>query len=173
MRPMSMEPAGSPGGSIEGAGAGAGDTGAGLDVSWASGSDAGTAGEGASFDLSMAVSQLASNSSDLRIMLKLLVAQLAEALGDRISVERTGRFRKSDEIKSVRISLGDDTLEAVVDGGTVRCTIGHSSGGIRIRSEQVGMDVWLTRLLTTLQSEAAHSEQTRLALENIVIGGQS
>ncbi len=55
----------------------------------------------------------------------------------------------------------------------MRCSIGHSSGGIRIRSEQVGMDAWLTRLLTTLQSEAANSEQTRLALENIVIGDQS
>jgi hypothetical protein len=156
MRSMSMEPAGSPGGSIEGAGAG---TGAGS--------------EDAAFDLSMAVSQLASNSTDLRIMLKLLVAQLSDALGDRISVERAGRFRKFDEIKSVRIALGDDTLEAVVEGGTVRCTIGHSSGGIRIRSEKVGIDVWLTRLLTTLQAEAANSEQTRLALENIVIGGQS
>jgi hypothetical protein len=145
-----MEPAGSPGGSVEGTGS-----------------------SGAAFDLSMAVSQLASNSTDLRIMLKLLVAQLSEVLGDRIAVERAGRFRKSDEIKSVRIVLGDDALEALVDGGSVRCSIGHSSGGIRIRSEQVGMDVWLTRLLTTLQSEAAHSEQTRLALENIVIGDQS
>jgi hypothetical protein len=152
MRPMSIEPAGSPGGSIEGAGD----------------------GTDASFDLSMAVAQLASNGTDLRIMLKLLVSQLSDALGSRITVERAGgRFRKSDEIKSVRISLGDDTLEAAVDGGTVRCTIGHSSGGIRIRSEQVGMDVWLTRLLTTLQAEAVNSEQTRLALENIVIGGQS
>jgi hypothetical protein len=174
MRPMSMEPAGSPGGSIEGAENG---TGAGLDPSWTSGIASGAemdgGGDGASFDLSMAVSQLASNSSDLRLMLKLLVGQLSDALGDRISVERAGRFRKSDEIKSVRISLGDDTLEAVVDGGTVRCTIGHSSGGIRIRSEKVGIDAWLTRLLTTLQSEAASSEQTRQALENIVIGGQS
>ena len=160
MRPMSMEPAGSPGGSIEGADAGFG-----------AGADAG-AGD-AAFDLSMAVSQLATNSTDLRIMLKLLVSQLSEALGNRIVVERAGRFRKSDEIKSVRITLGDDALEANVEGGSVRCSIGHSSGGIRIRSEQVGMDVWLTRLLTTLQSEAAHSEQTRLALENIVIGGQS
>ena len=152
MRSMSMEPAGSPGGSIEGA----------------------QDGTDASFDLSMAVSQLASNSTDLRIMLKLLVSQLSDALGSRIAVERAGgRFRKTDEIKSVRISLGDDTLEAAVDGGTVRCSIGHSSGGIRIRSEQVGMEVWLTRLLTTLQSEAVNSEQTRLALENIVIGGQS
>jgi hypothetical protein len=153
-----MEPAGSPGGSIEGTEDGAA-TGAGS--------------EDAAFDLSMAVSQLASNSTDLRIMLKLLVAQLSDALGGRITVERAGRFRKSDEIKSVRISLGDDTLEAAVDGGTVRCTIGHSSGGIRIRSEQVGMDAWLTRLLSTLQAEAAQSEQTRQALENIMIGGQS
>ena len=149
---MSMEPAGSSGGPLE---------------------DAGTGSSDASFDLSMAVSQLASNSTDLRIMLKLLVAQLSEALGGRIAVERARRFRKAEEIKSVRITLGDDTLEALVDGGSVRCSIGHSSGGIRIRSEQVGMDAWLTRLLSTLQSEAAHSDQTRLALENIVIGGQS
>ena len=130
-----------------------------------------TGSGGAAFDLSMAVSQLASNSTDLRIMLKLLVSQLAEVLGDRITVERAGRFRKSDDIKSVRIILGDDALEAVVEGASVRCSIGHSSGGIRIRSEQVDMAQWLTRLLTTLQSEAAHSEQTRVALEQIVIGG--
>ena len=55
----------------------------------------------------MAVSPLQSNSTDLRIMLKLLVAQLADVLGDRIVVERAGgRFRKSDEIKSVQITLG-------------------------------------------------------------------
>jgi hypothetical protein len=148
MPPMAIEPAGPP-------------------------SESEAPGGAAAFDLSMAVSQLASNSTDLRIMLKLLVSQLSDALGSRIVVERAGRFRKSDEIKSVRIALGDDTLEAVVDGGTVRCSIGHSSGGIRIRSEQVPMDEWLTRLLSTLQAEAAHSEQTRMALENIVIGGQT
>jgi hypothetical protein len=121
----------------------------------------------------MAVSQLASNDTDVRIMLKVLVAQLADVLGDRMVVERAGRFRKSDEIKSVHVTLGDDTLEAAVEGATVRCTVGHSSGGIRIRSQQVGMDGWLTRLLSALQSEAANSERTRLALENLVIGGPS
>jgi hypothetical protein len=132
-------------------------------------------GEGGdAFDLSMAISSLQSNSTDSRMMLKLLVAQLAEVLGGRISVERSGgRFRKSDEIKSVQVVLGDDTLRADVDGATVRCSIGHASGGIRIRSEQVGMDAWLTRLLTILHNEASHSEQTRLALENIVIGESS
>jgi hypothetical protein len=153
MRSMSMEPAGSP---ADDAVAGAG---------------ASPAEEGAAFDLSLAVAQLASSGTDVRMMLKLLVSQLSDVLGDRMAVERAGRFRKSDEIKSVRIALGDDTLEAVVEGASVRCSIGHSSGGVRIRSDQVSMDGWLTRLLATLQSEAAHSEQTRAALENIVIGG--
>jgi hypothetical protein len=131
-------------------------------------------GGGSAFDLSMAVSSLQSNSTDSHLLLKLLVAQLAEVLGGRLVVERAGgRFRKSEAIKSVQITLGDDTLRADVDGATVRCSIGHASGGIRIRSEQVGMDAWLTRLLSILQSEASHSEQTRLALENIVIGESS
>ena len=154
MRPMSMEPMGSPG---DDAGAVVG---------------ASPPTEDPAFDLSMAVSQLASNTTDARIMLKLLASQLADALGDRLEVERAGgRFRKSDEIKCVRVLLGDDTLEAVVEGATVRCSIGHSSGGIRIRSQQVAMGEWLTRLLSALQSEAAASERTRLALENLVIGG--
>ena len=135
-------------------------------------SEGAAAGDGA-FDLSTAVSQLASNNTDVRIMLKVLVSQLADVLGDRMVVERARRFRKSDEVRSVRVSLGDDTLEAVVEGATVRCTIGHSSGGIRIRSQQVSMDEWLTRLLSALQSEAANSERTRAALENLVIGGTS
>ena len=129
---------------------------------------------GDAFDLDMAVSQLASNSTDSRIMLKLLIVQLSGVLGDRISVEHAGgRFRKSSEVKTVQITLGDDTLRAEVEGATVRCSVGHASGGIRIRSEQVGMDAWLTRLLTILKNEATHSEQTRLALENIVIGESS
>jgi hypothetical protein len=132
------------------------------------------AARGDAFDLDMAVSQLSSNSTDSRIMLKLLVRQLADVLGNRIAIERAGgRFRKSDEIKSVQIAMGDDTLRADVDGPLVRCTIGHASGGIRIRSEQVTMEAWLTRLLSILHNEASHSEQTRLALENIVIGESS
>jgi hypothetical protein len=129
---------------------------------------------GDGFDLELAISSLQSNSTDVRIMLKVLAEQLAGVLGDRMQIERAGgRFRKSDEIKSMQIVLGDDTLRAEVEGATVRCSIGHASGGIRIRSEQVGMDAWLARLLSTLHNEATHSEQTRVALERIVIGETS
>jgi hypothetical protein len=126
------------------------------------------------FNLELAVSALASNATDVRIMLKLLVNELASALSGRLSVERGGGLlRRSEEIKAVQVVLGNDVLRADVDGASVRCTIGHSSGGIRIRSEQVDMGTWLERLLGALQSEATQSETTRLALENIMIGGTS
>jgi hypothetical protein len=126
------------------------------------------------FDLDLAVSALASNSTDVRIMMKLLVNGLAATLGGRLTVERQGsRLRKSEEIKTVQVNLGEDVLRAEIDGASVRCTIGHSSGGIRIRSDQVDMGTWLKRLLGALQAEAAQSESTRLALENIMIGDTS
>ena len=123
-------------------------------------------------ELDMAAAALRANSTDGPMMLKVLVGQLGDVLGGRLVVERAGgRFRRSDEIRSVRVSMGDDELRAEVDGPTVRCTVGHSSGGIRIRSAPVTLEEWLKRLLQGLQTEAAHSESARQALERIVIGG--
>ena len=129
---------------------------------------------GESFDMELAAAQLRADSSDVRILVKVLVDQLADALGPRLRVERAGgRFRKSDEIKALTITMEDDQFDAVVDGAVLRCTIGHSSGGIRIRSEKVDLDTWLGRLLAVLKAEADHSQAVRQALENIVIGGNS
>jgi hypothetical protein len=129
---------------------------------------------GESFDMELAAAQLRADSSDVRILVKVLVDQLADALGPRLRVERSGgRFRRSDEIKSLTITMEDDQFDAVVDGAVLRCTIGHSSGGIRIRSEKVDLDTWLGRLLAVLKAEADHSQAVRQALENIVIGGNS
>jgi len=131
-------------------------------------------GDDEAFDFDMAAATLQSNSADVHMMLRLLVKQLGDVLGKRLAVERSGGLlRRSDEIRSVELTMGDDVLRADVDGDSVRCTVGHSSGGIRIRNEQVGMDEWLRRLLQGLQAEAHHSERARVALENIVIGGAS
>ena len=123
-------------------------------------------------DLELAAASLRADGTDVRILVKVLADRLSDALGPRLEVQKSGgRFRKSDRPASIRISLDDDQFEAVVDGTSVRCTIGHSSGGIRIRSEKVDVDVWLARLLAVLKAEAAHSQSVRQALEGIVIGG--
>jgi hypothetical protein len=89
-----------------------------------------------------------------------------------MTVQRAGgRFRKSQDIRSLAIDLGDDQYLAEVDGDTIRCSVGHLSGGIRIRTEKVGLDVWLPRLLAGLQEAAGESQAVRLALEGMVAGG--
>lgn len=124
------------------------------------------------YDLDLATASLLSDGNDIEMLLRVLVNQLTEALGDRLSVEREGgMFRKSDKIKAVDVTLGSDGYRAEVHKGQVTATIGHSSGGIRIRSERVSMDQWVRRLLESLRAEAAHSQTARQALENIVIGG--
>jgi hypothetical protein len=126
-----------------------------------------------SFDLELAAASLRANSSDTRILMKVLADQLAAALGPRMTVQRAGsRFRKSDQVRSLRIVLDDDEFEAEVDADSLGCSIAHSSGGIRIRSQKVGVDEWLSRLLAALKTEAAHSQSVREALEGIVIGGE-
>ena len=127
-----------------------------------------------SFDLELAAASLRADASDVRILLKVLVDGLSDALGPNLHVQRGGGlFRKSDEIRSVRIEIGDDDYEAVADGKTLQCGVGHSSGGIRIRNEKVDMGTWLTRLLDSLRTEASRSQQVREALEGLVIRGQS
>ncbi len=112
-----------------------------------------------SFDLELAAASLRADASDVRILLKVLVDELTDALGPRLHVQRAGgRFRKGDEIRSVRIELGDDEFEAVADGKSLLCGVGHSSGGIRIRNEKVDMGTWLSRLLESLRSEATRSQ---------------
>jgi len=126
------------------------------------------------FDLDMAAATVQSNATDVRIMVKVLAGQLSEVLGPRVAVQRAGGLlRKSGEVKVLEVTLGDDILRAEVEGASVRCSVAHSSGGIRIRSESVDLDTWLKRLLAALQQEAAHSEGARQALEKIVIGGAS
>ena len=125
-----------------------------------------------SFDLNLAAATLRSNSTDVRILLKALISELSSTLGERLRVEHAGgRFRKSDAVARVLIAMGNESFEAAIEGPELHCVVAHSSGGIRIRSEAVGVDEWIVRLLGALQVEAAHSESARQALENIVIGG--
>lgn len=139
--------------------------------------DAGSAREtgevsdpGEDLDLDLLASSLRADDGDVRVLLHALVTRLSTALGDRLVVERAGRFRKSDAIRRVSIRLGDDQFDAMVDRGSLECTVSRSSGGIRIRSARVGTDQWLLRLLGALKAEATTTQSTRLALEALVIG---
>ena len=124
------------------------------------------------FDLDLLASSLKADTGDVKLLLRVLVDRLSGALGDRLRVERAsgGLFKKSDQIRKVAVTLGDEQLEASVAGSNLECTVARTSGGIRIRSTPVSMNEWLRRLLSALRDEAANSQATRLALESMVIG---
>lgn len=132
----------------------------------------GIEGGGDAYDLELAAASMLADGKDVHVLLKVLAGQLAGALGDRLRVDRKGGLlRKSSDITALEASIGSEQFRAAVSGPGVTCTIGHSSGGIRIRSDTVSMDEWLRRLLEALKVEASHSQTARLALESIVIGG--
>ena len=124
-------------------------------------------------DLELATTALLADSHDVRSLLKLLARQLAGTLGERVEVRREGGLlRRSDEVKLLRVRIGDEDFTAQVDRGQVTTSIGHYSGGICIRTEKVGTDQWLARLLQHLQMEAASNQESRLAIERLVMGGR-
>jgi hypothetical protein len=125
-------------------------------------------------DMQLAAAALLANNKDVKMMLRVLAKSLQEALGDRVEVARasSGRFRRqTEEVKSVTVHLDQDDYQAAMDGPLVRCTVGRSSGGIRIRNEQLPVEQWLTRLLSALQAEAISNQSAQAALQNVIVGG--
>ena len=125
-------------------------------------------------DLELATTALLAREDDIPMLLRMLARQLQGSLPEQVRVEKEGGLlRKSDAIRSLEVAMGADTFRAEVVKGRVNATIGHTSGGIRIRSETVAMDEWLRRLLDALRAEASRSQQVRQALEQLVYGGYS
>ena len=123
-------------------------------------------------DLDLATAALLARDQDQPGLLTMLAEQLAGTLGDAVTIKRDGGlFKKSDKVKSLEVALANDTFAAGVDKGRVTCSIGHTSGGIRIRSESCELDEWIKRLLAALHHEAARSQKIKMALEGLVFGG--
>lgn len=129
---------------------------------------------GGGMDMQMAAAALLSDNRDVKSMLKLLAKTLQSSLGERVEVTHRSAgllHRPTDEVKTIVVHMEDDDYTADMEGGSVRCSIGRSSGGIRIRNEQLPVEHWLSRLLTALQDLATNNQSARAALENVIVGG--
>lgn len=125
-------------------------------------------------DMQLAAAALLANNKDTKMMLRVLGKSLQDALGDRVEVAKAsgGMFhRQTEEVKSITVHLEQDDYVAAIDGPRVRCTVGRSSGGIRIRNEEVPVEQWLTRLLSALQEEAVNNQSAQAALQQVIVGG--
>jgi hypothetical protein len=131
---------------------------------------------GGQMDLQLAAAAFLADNKDTRMLLRVLGQSLQETLGGRVEVTRSSGgllHRSSPEVKAITVHLDPDDYQVELDGDRVRCTVARSSGGIRIRSEQLPVQQWLERLLGALQAEAESNQSAQAALQRVVLGGGS
>jgi hypothetical protein len=125
-----------------------------------------------SFALDLAAAETRADRVDTQAMLDALAARLDGALPRMTAVKRrrVGGFRsKRTEVERIDVELGDARFELVAAGDVLRCARNKVVRGITLKHEEVPIDRWIRDLLDELGSVAAIGEQTRIALEGLVL----
>jgi hypothetical protein len=122
-------------------------------------------------DIDLLAASLRSDASDLNAFVESLATKLEEAVPDRVQVQRRrdGMFG-SKRVRRITLDAGSTRLELLRgERGGIETRCSRTSGGIVLKNEQVDTDAWLRALGETLAGEAQRSEQTRMALQRLLI----
>ena len=122
-------------------------------------------------DLELLAASLRADSSDIRAFVEGLAVKLEGALPGRVRVQRAKQgFRGPKLVRSISLDAGSQRLELTLgdrDQLDTRCA--RVSGGITLKTEPLGIDAWLAALGQALAIEAERSDQTRQALERLLL----
>jgi hypothetical protein len=127
--------------------------------------------ESAAFDIDVLAASLRADSSDVGVFVEGLASKLEALLPGRVKVQRSKRGMFGPKLVR-RIALDADgrRLELLRgDGDVIETNLAKISGGIVLKTEQVGTGEWLITLGEVLRTEAERSEQTRQALERLLL----
>jgi hypothetical protein len=122
------------------------------------------------FDLSAA--SLRASSGDLRTFVDVLADKLEQALPGRVRVERRAArlLSKQKHVTAIELDLGGTRYLLAAQGGAVETRCATAVRGVVLKSAVLPLDEWIDTLLRELADEAQTSEQSRLALEQLLNG---
>jgi hypothetical protein len=125
----------------------------------------------ASLDFDLIAASLRADASDLAAFVESLAVKLEEALPGRAKVQRARRGLLGPKVvRSITLDAGDQRLGMTrEDGDQVELSRARVSGGIVIKSETLDTEAWLAELSAAMVAEAERSEQTRQALQRLLI----
>jgi hypothetical protein len=125
----------------------------------------------ASLDFDLIAASLRADASDLAAFVESLAVKLEEALPGRAKVQRARRGLLGPKVvRSITLDVGDQRLGMTrEDGDQVELSRARVSGGIVIKSETLDTEAWLAELSAAMVAEAERSEQTRQALQRLLI----
>ncbi|HEX4672096.1 MAG TPA: hypothetical protein VH279_07495 [Solirubrobacteraceae bacterium] len=126
--------------------------------------------EGA-LDMDLLAASLRADSSDVNAFVESLASKLEEAVPDHTRVERRrAGLLGPKQVRRIALDAGSTRLELLRDdGGAVQTRCSRLSGGIVLKTEELGADDWITALGEALAAEAGRNERTRQALERLLI----
>ncbi len=115
---------------------------------------------------------LRSSSGDLATFVEVLADKLEQALPGRVAVERRAvrRFSKEKRVARIELALGDNRYIAVAQSGALETRCAKAVRGVVLKTEELPLEAWLEALARELATEAEASEQSRLALEQLLRG---
>jgi len=115
---------------------------------------------------------LRSSSGDLATFVEVLADKLEHALPGRVAVERRAvrRFSKEKRVARIELALGDNRYIAVAKDGALETRCAKAVRGVVLKTEELPLEAWLDALARELAIEAEASEQSRLALEQLLQG---
>jgi hypothetical protein len=121
----------------------------------------------------MVAASIRADASDTETFFRVLVAKMCDALGDRVTVKRSGGLLKRDRpVTGVEMDLtnagGGIVLAASREHDTVSCTVVRRVRGIALSTKQVSMPEWIEELVAALAEEANRSQQTWSALHGLL-----
>lgn len=120
-------------------------------------------------DLDTVVASLRADASDITVFFQVLAAKLAGSMPGEVQLEREGgMFKKDHPVRRITVTAGDDVLEAELRHGTITAQHAHAVRGIRLRTEQLGFDAWLRRLVEVLSRQSQSSAAASAALRALV-----
>ena len=126
--------------------------------------------QAASTDLDLAAAALRADLSDTDAFVEGLAARLEQALPGFVQVKRArSGFRGPKLVSEILVQAGDEHLQLRRQGGHVETIRARISGGIAIKTEAIDTEVWLSALTAAVSQQAARSERTRQALQQLVL----
>jgi hypothetical protein len=123
----------------------------------------------AALDIDLLAASLRADTSDLRAFVEALAVKLEEAVPGAVRVDRRreGLFGPK-LVQRVSLDAGDQRLELRTRGAGIETRCSRLSGGIVLKSDELGTDAWLQALGEALSVEAQRSQITRQALQRLL-----
>lgn len=123
-------------------------------------------------EIDMLLAALRADQRDGHLFLQALATRLEGALPGQIEVQRHGGlFSHEKPVKRIELELGEHRYAITAQGhgrlGVQRTRIVR---GIKLKTEELSLDRWLSELAADLRLLAESSTQAREALERLLLG---